>query len=99
MRLTILMSNIAVVPCFQKPWALTSDLDSTGTAAYTSLLENSAAPFLALPFTLPPWAAPVISAPPSAVPLSCRAPSPVLSSCTVLLLILGSHDIALEVGV
>ena len=46
------MSNIAVVPRFQKPWALKYALDSAGTCNYPGLLDNTATLFtLGLPPT------------------------------------------------
>ena len=86
MRLTILMSNIAVVPCFQKPWALTSDLDYAGTTTCPDQPTNMASLFTILP---------TVSAPPSASPTSWRAPAPILPPCTFLLFILGSYVISL----
>ena len=96
MRLTIQMSNIAVVPRFQKLWALTSALGSAGTCTCPSLLTNTAAPFTI--GTLPHWASPTTAVTPSAVPPSCHDPAPVLSPCTDLLLIFGSQVIALGTG-
>ena len=92
-RLTILMSNIAVVTRFQKPWALTSDLDSAGISTCPGCPTNLSAPFNFLP--LPPWASTAVSVLSSDSPHYCRAPAPVLSPYNVLLLILGSYVIAL----
>ena len=75
--LAILMSNITVVPCFHKPWALTSALDSAGTTACPGCPTNLAAPLTFLP--LPPWNSPTVSLPQSDTPSSCNAPAPVLS--------------------
>ena len=88
------MSNIAVVPCSQKPWALNSTINYAGTATYTVLLANSSAPFIAPTFPLPPWASTTMYVPPLSVYPSIRDPAPVLSPFTVLLLILGLYDIA-----
>ena len=51
LRLTMCMSNIVVVPCFHKAWALTSALDFSGTSTCPDGPINIAAPFtvLALP--------------------------------------------------
>ena len=78
--LTVIMSNIAVVPRFQKPWALTSDLDSAGTTTCPGCPTSLAAPFIVRP---------TVSVPSSDYPPSCHAPALVLSPCTVLLFILG----------
>ena len=40
------MSNITMVTHFQNMWALTSDLDYSGTATYTGFLDISDAPFI-----------------------------------------------------
>ena len=87
------MSNITVIPRFQKTWAHTSDLLSAGTSTFTGCPTNISAPFNVLPLT--PWASPKVSVPPMAAPPSCRPPAPVLSYCTVLLLIFGSYLIEL----
>ena len=91
--LTIIMLNIVVVRRFQKPWALTSALDSTGTTTCTGCPINLDAPLTVR--ALPPWVSSTVSVPPLASPPSFRAPAPVLSSYTVLLFIIGSYVIAL----
>ena len=91
--MTIQMSNIAVVPRFQKPWALTSDLDSAGTSTCPGLPTILAALFTVL--TLPSLDYPTMSVLPLGVTLSCRDPAPVLPPCTVLLFIFGLQVIAL----
>ena len=87
------MSNISVVPRFQKPWALTSSVDSAGTSTCHGCLSNLTAPFDV--FLFPPWASPTVPMPPSAAPPSCCALAPVLSPCTFLLFILGLYVISL----
>ena len=72
---------------FQKPWALTSALNSAGTCTCPGCPTNLDDPFTVL--ALPPWAAPTVSAPPSDSLPSFRTPAPVLSPFTVLLFILG----------
>ena len=89
----IIMSNITVIPRFQKTWAHTSDLLSAGTSTFTGCPTNISAPFNVFPLT--PWASSKVSVPPMAAPPSCRPPAPVLSYCTVLLLIFGSYLIVL----
>ena len=97
MRFTILMSNIAMVPRFQKLWVLTSVLDSAGTSTCPFLLANTADQFTVVcPLPPPPWASPTMSSPPSAVSPSCRAPALAISPCTALLFIFCSWDISLR---
>ena len=84
------MSNILVVPRFQKLWALTSSLDYAGTATCTGLLTNTAAPLPARPLPPPPWDYLTMTALSLAVPPFYRALALVLSPCTSLLFILGS---------
>ena len=91
------MSNIAVVPCFQNPWVIMSALNYSGTATCPGILAKSAVTFLARQFPPPLWASSAMSTPPLAVYTSYGNTYPVLSPCTVLLLISGSYDIALEI--
>ena len=81
------MSNIAVIPCLQKQWALTSALDSAGTSYCPGLIFNTASPFTVRSLPPPPWASLTMSTPTLAVPLYCRAPAPVIPPFNVLLLI------------
>ena len=87
------MLNIAVVPCFQKPWVLTSALNSAGTCTCTGCPTILAAPLTVL--YLPPWSSPTVFAPQSAAPPPCHAPALILFPCTILLFIFGLYVIAL----
>ena len=91
--MTVLTSNILVVPLFQKPWSLMYALDSTGTTTCPGCPIHLAAPLNVR--ALPPWDSTTVSVPPSASPPSGHALDRFLSPCTAPLFIFGSEVISL----